>query len=176
MEWYYADAFGNQHAVSSADLSGLVATGTVTRETLVWNETMDRWKPAGEVCADWFSNQAPPSLTGSQRRQAVHVPNTPFAGQRAPLDALAVVSLVLGCLGIFGCGGPILSLPGVVCGHIARHRAKGESLPSSNGGLALAGLIVGYIGLVISLAAIAFYVVAIVAGMMSGMEGGSGTP
>lgn len=177
MEWYYADAFENQHAVSSADLPGLVATGAVTRETLVWNGTMDTWQPAGEVCADWFPSQTPPDLTSSQRRQAVHALAVPFAGQRVPLDALAVISLVLGCLGIIGCGGPILSLPGVVCGHIARRRTKGETLPSSNGGLALAGLIVGYIGLVLSLVVIVFYAVVIVLGTMAGAEeGGGGTP
>ncbi len=174
MEWYYADASGNQHAVSSADLPALVASGAVRRETLVWNETMEAWAMAGETCAEWFPHVAPPSLTGSQRRQALHAPVAPYAGQRAPLDPLAVISLALGCVGIFACG-PFLAVPAVVCGHIARRRAKGENLPSSNGGLALAGLVTGYIGLVLSLLVLVFYGVAIVSGIQAGAaEGGGG--
>ncbi len=55
----------------------------------------------------------------------------------------AIASLVLGILGmIFG---PLCSIPAVVCGHIAKSKIKRTGEQLDGGGLALAGLILGYI-------------------------------
>ena len=57
-------------------------------------------------------------------------------------SGLAIASLVLSCLtvviGPFGC------LPGVICGHLARAECRRNS-EKDGAGLALAGLIVGYV-------------------------------
>lgn len=55
-------------------------------------------------------------------------------------DGLAVASLVLGVLWIFGLG----SVAAVVCGHVSRRRAAQTGQRPS--GLALAGLVLGYAG------------------------------
>jgi len=63
-------------------------------------------------------------------------------GSGKETSGLAIASLVLSCfsivLGLFGC------LPGIVCGHLARRDIRRN--PDHGGkGIALAGLIVGYI-------------------------------
>ena len=60
----------------------------------------------------------------------------------APTDTLAVVSLVSSVLWLGGLG----SLVGVITGHLARRNARREQRPTS--GLATAGLVIGYLGLV----------------------------
>jgi hypothetical protein len=58
----------------------------------------------------------------------------------ARTSGLAIASLVLSLIGPFGC------IPAIVCGHIALRKIRKE--PTVKGyGLALAGLIIGYVGL-----------------------------
>ncbi len=148
MQWFYADSDNQQHPVEEADLENLIASGVVSSTTLVWNESLPNWIPAGEALADRFEGGAvtPPVLTNSQARQAITaIPGA--AGQKPAADAVSICALVFGILGIFTCI-PFLALAGIICGHIGRKRARLETGPSSNGGLALGGLITGYIGMV----------------------------
>ena len=64
-------------------------------------------------------------------------------------SALAVTSLLMALL---GCG--FLSLPAIICGHIARSKTKRSGGMLTGGGMALAGLIIGYIGVIGSVIAI----------------------
>jgi len=161
MEWFYADESRGQHAVAFEEMPRLVAAGTIRGGTLVWNETLPDWKAAAEALPDLFPGFAtPPLLSPAQRRDLGYPAGPAFPGQRAPVDTLAVLSLVFGILSLLFCG-PFLGLPGVICGHMARKRAREETLPSSNGGLSLAGLITGYIGLVFYGIFMIIYVVAI---------------
>jgi hypothetical protein len=73
----------------------------------------------------------------------------PFAPVARPTNGLAVTSLILALvLGLFLAG-----LPSIITGHIARRqiRQRGES----GNGLAVAGLVLGYVALAIDLALIA---------------------
>lgn len=75
---------------------------------------------------------------------------------------LSVWSLVLGILGLFCCG--LLSgIPAVVCGHIARSR-------NNKDGMALAGLILGYIAIVLLPIQAALLVPAFAKGRQRAME------
>jgi hypothetical protein len=56
-------------------------------------------------------------------------------------DGLAIASLVLALLWGFG----VSSIAAVVCGHLSRGKAKREGRPPS--GVALAGLVLGYVSL-----------------------------
>ncbi len=58
---------------------------------------------------------------------------------------LAVTSLILGILSLFSLG--LLSIPCLVCGHLANRRIKKRALTGKR--LALAGLIMGYIGVLL---------------------------
>jgi hypothetical protein len=63
---------------------------------------------------------------------------------------LAVWSLVLGILAIaltVVCIGPLLGIPAVICGHLAYSRIKRSAGALSGGGLALGGLITGYLSI-----------------------------
>ncbi|NLE98064.1 MAG: DUF4190 domain-containing protein [Propionibacterium sp.] len=71
----------------------------------------------------------------------------PMQGQVAvaPTNAFAIVSLILGLVGV--------SLLAIIFGHMARHqiRATGQG----GDGMALAGLILGYAGLVVVVVVVA---------------------
>jgi hypothetical protein len=66
------------------------------------------------------------------------------APQVKKTSALAVTSLVMSLV----CGG--LALPAIICGHIARSKIKRSGGMLTGGGMALAGLIIGYIGIISS--------------------------
>ena len=60
----------------------------------------------------------------------------------AHTSGLAIASVVLSCLSVLV--GPFGFLPGIICGHLARSECRRN--PALTGsGIALAGLIVGYI-------------------------------
>lgn len=91
----------------------------------------------------------PPPAIGSPHMAGM--PPTTYATPAAPTSTMAVASLVLGILGwVF----PFLlfSIGAVVCGHIARNEIRNSGGSVGGGGLAMAGLILGYI--FISLAAL----------------------
>src|SRR5882724_6782451 len=63
-------------------------------------------------------------------------------------SGLAVWSLVLGILGLLFllvCIGPLVAIPAVICGHIAYGRIKRSAGALEGQGIALAGLITGYV-------------------------------
>lgn len=156
MDWYYADDAGGQHPVAADSLPALVGSGRVRRDTLVWNETMTAWAEAASALPDLFS-AIPPQLSLAQRREIMTGRNDSFPPPQSKTDPVAVCALVFGVLGLPVCL-PVFSIPAIVCGHIGRKRAKEETVPSANGGLALGGLIMGYVGFAVMLAIVLFYV------------------
>jgi hypothetical protein len=92
-----------------------------------------------------------------------------FPGQyqqfRPPTEGLAIASLVLSCVGIaslclYGVGGLVLGPLGAILGHVAKRRIRNTG--AGGDGMALAGIIVGWIatglGLVIAGLIVAFIV------------------
>ena len=90
--------------------------------------------------------------------------NQPVANpaQQLPQE-MAIVSLVAGILSLLLCG-PIAAIPAIICGHIGMKKAdRGEA---SGRGMAMAGMIMGYVSLVLTvllIAIYAFFIVAVVA-------------
>ena len=68
-------------------------------------------------------------------------------GMPAKTSGLAIASIILGCVSIVLCLGPITGLPAVITGHMARSRIRASNGHESGDGLALAGLVTGYLGL-----------------------------
>jgi prepilin-type processing-associated H-X9-DG protein len=68
------------------------------------------------------------------------------AVQTAPL---AIWSLVLGIVGLLCCG-LFSGIPAVICGHMAQSRIKQSGGTLGGGGLAIGGLVTGYIGIVLT--------------------------
>ena len=62
---------------------------------------------------------------------------------------LAITSLVLG-ISSYICLGPLTAIPAVITGHIALNRSKKEPELHGGGSKALAGLILGYVNLALS--------------------------
>jgi hypothetical protein len=82
----------------------------------------------------------------------------PYGYAAAPAtNGLAIASLVLSLLGLFFY---ITAIGGVICGHIARRQIREGT--ESGDGLALAGLIVGYIVLGVGLLFFVFFIVIII--------------
>jgi hypothetical protein len=68
-------------------------------------------------------------------------------------SALAIWSLVLGILGLLFllvCISPLFAIPAVICGHMAYSRVKRSSGMLAGQGMALAGLITGYVSIALS--------------------------
>ncbi len=49
MQWYYVKNGQKEGPLSNVDIPQFVRRGEITDETLVWNETLDDWKPYGQV-------------------------------------------------------------------------------------------------------------------------------
>jgi general secretion pathway protein G len=74
-------------------------------------------------------------------------------------SALAIWSLVLGILGVVlvvVCIGPLCAIPAIICGHLAYSRIKRSGGALTGEGMALAGLITGYIAIAIGMVLIPF--------------------
>jgi hypothetical protein len=67
---------------------------------------------------------------------------------------MAIASLILSCLSIIL--GPFGSVPGIICGHAARARIRRNSELSGDG-LAVAGLVIGYVFLSLMIVMVVFY-------------------
>jgi hypothetical protein len=88
--------------------------------------------------------------------------------QYARTNALAITSLVCGIAQMMF--GPLATIPAVVCGHMARSqiRRTGEQ----GAGMALAGLILGWVGVGFTALVVIIAVLAVVAASSGGAVGG----
>ena len=82
-----------------------------------------------------------------------------------PTEGLAIASLVISCAAVLGlCAygiGGFLGIIGAVMGHVARRRIR---INGSNGaGMALAGVIVGWVMAAVSVTALAVLIIAVIA-------------
>lgn len=79
--WYYADANLQQRGpVTSEGLAGLLRSGEVHQETLVWREGMTQWAPLREFAAELVP---PPSVAHAIPARA---PEAPVIGKQAPVE------------------------------------------------------------------------------------------
>jgi hypothetical protein len=113
-------------------------------------------------------NPYPPAPGGGYQAYppvGYQVPGYPMGQNPTSANALGIVSLVLGILSIpLGCCsffGLVLPIPAIVCGVLGiRKASQGQA---NNKGLAIAGLICGCVGLMISLTLITLSVVGAIA-------------
>jgi hypothetical protein len=131
---------------SLEEVNRQLAGGTLSLADQAWYEGAAGWAPLSSV----------PGVSGGAPVSAISAPAAviPPAGTTVtavtapppPTEPLAVLSLVLSLLGLFGfCCMPIVltGIAGVVCGHIALSRIQAR--PELQGhGLAVAGLVIGY--------------------------------
>lgn len=81
-------------------------------------------------------------------------PPIPGSVPQSRNSALAIWSLVLGIIGLLFllvCLSPLFAIPGVICGHLAYSHIKRSGGVLMGEGMALAGLITGYISIALSI-------------------------
>jgi hypothetical protein len=69
-------------------------------------------------------------------------------------SGLAIASLVLSCLSVFL--GPFGCAPGIICGHVALSRVSRDGNLGGRG-LAVSGLVIGYVFLVLIIVIVAMW-------------------
>ena len=124
--------------VSLEQLKDWRQQGRIGAQSRILDLATNEWKTAAELpgLQEAFSAGPVPIL-----------PPGGISGLR-PEDlpkGLSVTSLVFGILSLF-CLGPFAGIPAVICGHIARNKAQRNPPEQGGAGLALAGLILGYVG------------------------------
>lgn len=82
-EWFYSTNGAQNGPVPIENMKRLIQSGSIKRETLVWNETMASWTPAGQV-RELFA--APPPLPSNQpaRPAPPPLPPPPITPPKAP--------------------------------------------------------------------------------------------
>ncbi len=124
---------------------GLVA-GELSGSDLGWCEGMANWEPLSKLIPPPTSNPAVQPVFG-----ATTIPGAvPIVA--AGSSKLALISMTCGILSFFTLG--LTSIPAVIMGHIARYRITKSKGTLSGSGMALAGLIMGYLCIVLTFIAI----------------------
>lgn len=159
-EWYYGREDQQYGPIDDASIKARIATGEVSPHDLVWKEGMEKWLPLSQVSelsgglstvSDSPYATAASSLVAGVSPAALPMP--------PPTSGLAIASLVCGILAILvSCNavGIVFGIPAVICGHLAMKRLKDPLNPQGGQGMALAGLICGYIGSVITIIVVIF--------------------
>jgi hypothetical protein len=137
------------------EINRQLAAGTLSLSDQAWYEGAAGWAPLSTVPGVSGGTPRPdPAQTDTTANPGAPAITVPTAGGPVvavtvvapPTEPLAILSLVLSLLGMFGfCCTPVVltGIAGVVCGHIALSRIKAR--PELQGhGLAVAGLVVGY--------------------------------
>ena len=122
------------------EVRALLAAGQLAPDTLAWTPGRGEWVPVGALLGT-----APPPMPmpmGGNLPPPMTVP--PGERRTAPL---AIVSLLLG-LGVF-VSGFLTGIPAIITGHLAQKRIRESHGRLKGHGLALTGLICGYVSLLL---------------------------
>ena len=134
--------------ISLEQLSQWIADGRVNLQTRVQPVDGPDWKSASEI------PELQAIFAGLGRVAPAGAPSPISAPASArSQQGLAVTSLVLGILSLV-CLGPLTGIPAIICGHIARKRARGSAGQFGGAGMALAGLVLGYASLALLFVAV----------------------
>lgn len=149
MMWYY-EINGGQHGPVEADeIHRRLNSGELSAATLIWREGMANWMPLGQV----------PDLTRTQSSGGMMPqpqPGQPMnpAMMQPGLNGLALGSMITGLLSLLMmvmCVGGLFGIPAVILGHMGRSQIRRNPVPQSGDGLAITGLITGYLSIVLTI-------------------------
>ena len=135
---------------TEAEVRAELAAGTITPDSLVWWDGLPEWKALSQTPIGTAPAAAPVVTPAAVVPPSV----TEFVPGATKTSGLAIASLATGILG-FICD-PFLAITAVVLGHIARSQIRKD--PSLKGsGMALTGLIFGYLWIVVLICLIPYY-------------------
>ena len=151
-------------------------SGEFLPSDLVWTDGMSDWLPLSQVlpppveeketssAVEAEATILPPVPPPVQKSPSVSV-NLPYYPTSAPVHeavgvmptpGTAIASLVLGIASIVTCVF-ILAIPGVICGHLALSRIKESQGRYGGRGLAITGLVIGYLWLALIIICLLFF-------------------
>lgn len=185
MSWFYADKREQPIPATEEDIRQLISRGEILPETLVWSGGMSGWEAASRAKPEWFQSPGPPSgefqpLSHPSAPVYQMPPGYAAAYGMIPItDGLATASFVCGIVGVFlslcyGMG-VFCSIAAVVMGHISLSNIKKSGDMLQGRGLAVTGLILGYLIIAI-IAAVVVFIGIFMATTVSGAVGTSGLP
>ncbi|MCW1883720.1 GYF domain-containing protein [Luteolibacter flavescens] len=170
MNWFYAKNGSQQGPLSTDEIKSRISMGEIGPDDLAWCEGMSDWLPVAQIPqlkieAPVREDVPPPvSAAAPSPYQAPAAPAaSPYPAQmipgQKPAQGLAIASMVCGIIAfIFCCTGvlaAILAIGAVVMGHIAISKVKQNPAVNGGKGMARTGLVLGYLGLVLSIIIVA---------------------
>jgi hypothetical protein len=122
--------------------------GRINGQTRVKAESGSEYKTALDIpeLSTLFA-LATPRPSG---RGAPPVISAPTSRDQEKQKGLAVLSLILGLSSFLLCLSALTGIPAVICGHVARSRARRLPARYGGAGLAAVGLVLGYAGIVLT--------------------------
>ena len=152
--WYYGSSAGQKGPVEENELRAMIVAGQVGPETLVWREGMKDWTRL-DMVAELGSGGVSPYAPPGSLAPGYYVP--------VANSGLAIASMVCGILAVLTCHvGGIFGIPAVICGHLAISAIQKSPVPMTGRGMAVAGLVTGYLGILFSLAALLILIIAMI--------------
>jgi hypothetical protein len=159
MNWFYSKDGQQLGPVAFSEIQRLLTEGQITEESMVWQQGTPNWVKLSTVLAAPATPSAPalpiepviPAATVAGNAIPASAP-VPVAGKT---NGFAITSLVLSIIGLFCCSIAVFNIGGIVFGHLALGQIAKDSTQGGKG-LATAGLIIGYIGLVLGIAALVY--------------------
>lgn len=156
---YFVGIAGKQEGPwSEGELRRRIADGTLGGDSLCWTAGWPEWRKLRDALPDAFTVSSPPPppvpTPVAERPMVAREPltrwstpptdanPTPTSFAQEKTSEKAIWSLALGIIGCF------LGLPSIVLGHLARTEIRESRGRVGGGGLALAGLILGYLWVV----------------------------
>ncbi len=166
MQWYYSKNGVQLGPTTEDDLRAKLSVGEISGTDMVWKDGMKDWLPAlttPEFAAISPANGAVINPYNAPTVQT-YSPVYPGYAPPAPTAGLAIASLVCGILGIISCFYlSFLGIPAVICGHLALGKIKKSMTPIGGHGLAIAGLVMGYISIAVLVLTVGFLIFAFAA-------------
>jgi hypothetical protein len=163
MNWFYAKSGSQQGPLSTDEIKSRIAMGEIGPDDLAWCEGMSDWMPIGQIPQLKIEaparEEAPPPVTAapslSSSPSPYQSPVSPSPAQmnpgQTPSQGLAIGSMVCGIIAfILCCTGvlaAVIAISAVVLGHLAISKNKQNSAAYGGKGMARAGLVLGYLGL-----------------------------
>lgn len=156
-EWYYGSNAGQHGPVEDDEIRAMMASGGISPQTLVWREGMVDWRPLSSL-PEFNANPSP--YSGVQNA-GPYPPVPGYAPGGVVNSGLAIASMVCGILSVvtFCLYGGIIGIPAVICGHMALNQIRNSPHPMAGRGMAIAGLVTGYLGILAIISMIAFFVI-----------------
>jgi len=143
--------------VNQDQLQQWVAQGRITPQTRIKQEGSTDWKTAAEIPELNAMLAGRPSTPG-----VAAVPTAGPASASGKRKGLAISSLTLGIPSLFLCS-ILTGIPAVICGHLALGRTKRSPSQYGGAGMAIAGLVMGYLSIVLLLVSVPLVLLPILA-------------